>query len=138
MTGLAETAALTKALVCAVMALAPAGAQYQDTHYAAVTIANPTGATLHYQFRWGETGAWQSFSLPPGSRRLHTWEYDYANQNRSPVPYLRYDWIGGNAQFDEKVHRLEAYAVPARQFEGSKQYYFRYAGVRYLYLYSAN
>lgn len=104
--------------------IAPAGAtaQGKDNWYASVTIANPTRNDIHYQFRWGD-GAWKRYSIPPGATMTHTYDYEYANQNRSPRPCISFDVGGGIA---DREYSLTANAAPDASAWWGKRYAFEY------------
>lgn len=97
-----------------------------DTTAGLVTITNPTDKTIHYQFRWG-AGEWKVFSLSPGCQRRHWWNYDFRGENRSPVPQIRFDWIGGDGKVTYHTVRLTAYAVVNPRVNTGKVYRFRYS-----------
>lgn len=101
---------------------APAPHYEEDNWYAVVTIENPTSMTIHYSFRWGD-GEWEDFTLEPGDVRWHSWEYDYANQNESPRPYVRYDRDLTDA-FEMELYHLEAFASPYQLADYGKLYAF--------------
>jgi hypothetical protein len=105
--------------------------------YGAVDVNNPTNELLHYQFRWGTTGPWESFTLAPGEVRTHFWHYRFANEDRSPVPQVRFHYNPGEPAARFKVFDLEAWAVPERVVGVGKPYHFDYsADGRYIDLYA--
>src|SRR5262249_39658441 len=110
---------------------ATASAYYTDTHYATVGLWNDTTHVIHYQFRWGTDGDWDSEDLLPGNTMVHYWNYSYPNEHHSPTPYIRFD-IGGGAYTQE--YDLDAYASSNTGYESSNHYVFRYRG-EYLDLY---
>lgn len=111
----------------------------QNNYFGAVRIENPSDTAIHYQVKWGADGEWKDYTVEAGFYYQHTWEYDYANQNASPVPFIRYDNIGGNGQYDEKVFRLEPYAVSTKGSEAAHRYHFEYGrDGRVIYLQSDN
>jgi hypothetical protein len=97
-------------------------AQAAGNRCAMVAFTNNTDTTLHYQFKWGD-GSWGSFVVEPGRVHWHSWKYDFINQNRSPVPYVRFDRDMSSAVEMVTFH-LEAYASPTESYEGGKIYQF--------------
>lgn len=83
-------------------------AQRRDNWYASITIENPFRHKIHYKFRWGE-GEWKDYSIQPGWSMTHTYQDDFANQNRSPRPYTAFDMGGGIAN---RSYWLKANAAP--------------------------
>jgi hypothetical protein len=102
-----------------------------DNHYALVGIDNPTNLTITYSFKWGEDGAWKTYVLEPGERRWHAWAYAYANENRSPRPYIRFD-CDLSSDINMTEYRLTAYAAPVKQYRYANEYAFRRTGGGYL------
>jgi hypothetical protein len=129
------------AVVCGLALTLLAGvatqAQASDTRYAVVSFSNPTGHTIHYSFQWGEYGEWKQFTLYPGESRWHAWEYEYANQNHSPVPRIKFD-ADLTSDHDFEIYRVEAYAAPQRGTTYAKRYAFATAGHDYLRLVEVN
>jgi hypothetical protein len=126
--------ALKCLVVASALAVLPAALPAQapaasfNTHYATFGLVNDTNYVLNYQVRWGEEGAWTSWSIAPGQTMTHYYTYAYPNQNHSPVPYVRFD-IGGNTY--TQAYRMDAYASPDISYQLSNKYVFRYTG-RYL------
>ena len=110
-------------LALALLPLIGSAAFAQDMHYGAIAIANPTNVTIHYQMKWGEYGTWKSFTLEPGDVGYHAWPYSYANEDRSPIPYVRFDGDLGPG-FDFKEYSLKPYAVAYAGVDGAKLYTF--------------
>jgi hypothetical protein len=104
-----------------------ASAALAGNHYAAVDIRNPTNNLLHYEFRWGKTGEWQSFTVEPDAVRTHWFEYSYTDQDSSPTPEVRFHYNPAESVPDFKVYDLEAYAVPDREIGNGMPYSFRYS-----------
>jgi hypothetical protein len=97
-----------------------------DTYFATTSVYNPTGGTIYYQFRWGNEADWKNFSVPPGSSKVHYHEYAYPNQNSSPTPQIRFDYIAGDDDVNYKTYNLTANAAPCIETWASKRYIFRY------------
>ncbi len=69
---------------------AAGGIKATDTKMALTCISNKTDFTVKYQAHWSD-GSWTSYTLTPNQWRSHTWNYDFANENRSPKFYVRFD-----------------------------------------------
>lgn len=105
-------------------------AKGQEFGYAAITIKNPTSNMLVYRIKWGADSEWQNKSLPAGHSLTHYFPLDC--DARAPIPFIEFDWIGGNGEYDAKSYRLDFYARSYRGPHG-KVYTFRYSGCgRYL------
>jgi hypothetical protein len=97
----------------------------------AFVLRNPSSTTIHYQVRWGD-GDWQSYSLPPETRRTHYHALDA--DGRAPAPQVRFDYICGDGEVTYRMYNVDFYAV-YDPFRG-KPYVFRHtAGGRLLDLY---
>jgi hypothetical protein len=116
---------LAAALLGLAAAAAPASAA--ANRYGIVGIENPTNIPITYEFRWGEDGDWQSYTLAPGERRWHAWTYEYLNENASPRPHVRFD-CDLSEELEFKEYGLEAYAAPYKGFDFAKKYVFRKRG----------
>ncbi len=116
--------------------LVPTQAQAATNKYGMVSIKNPTGMRINYYFRWGKDADWKSFSVDAGSTRWHSWEYDFANENRSPTPQIKFDEdLVGDATW--RAYSLEAYRAPTQEIEYAKKYKFgKKGGGRMLDLYT--
>ena len=111
------------AVVAAVSPFALCGAVHaDDTRYAIVTLYNPTNAVINYTFAWGD-GPYRSYSVLPGHHRWHAFAYAYPNQNRSPIPHVRFDYDLSSA-FAVRTYRLQAYAAPYETGQFGKPYSF--------------
>jgi len=62
-----------------------------DKRHALTCISNKTNFEVKYQAHWAN-GSWQSFTVAPGGWRSHYHNYVYANENRSPKFYVRFDY----------------------------------------------
>lgn len=61
------------------------------TRYGTTLIENLLSKPVTYHIRIGNKGEWEKFELEPGKVRRHTWNYDRANQNRSPEYWIKYE-----------------------------------------------
>ena len=59
-----------------------------------LVIHNDTGVTQHYRLKWGQNGAEQVYTLESGRQYEHT---HALNNHKAPAPYLRYDYVAGDA-----------------------------------------
>ena len=101
---------LVAAAALTLTAGSPAWAR-SGNRYAVTAIANPTAnVRITYSFQWGDR-EWKTFTLEPGEVRYHYWTYDFTDQNRSPVPRVKFH-TGINADRYFQTYRLEAYATP--------------------------
>ncbi len=98
----------------------------------AFSIENPTGVTIQYEYKWGN-GPWKHMSLQSGHTETHSYPLG-GNRNASvPSPYVRFDRIGGDAQFTPKEYHMEFYAIGYGGYGSQanntepKRYYFKYA-----------
>ncbi len=104
---------MLKYLAAAVLGLAlvqPAFAR--DNYFGLVVVGNPTEETLNYGFAWGDAEI-EVFTLQPGEFYIHSWEYDYANENASPVPTIVFDCDMSEGQ-SLVSYELEPYASPSQ------------------------
>jgi hypothetical protein len=76
-------------------------------------IGTETGSTINFQYRWGDSGNWQTTSVQPGKWQAIRWTYDHPGQNRSPTLVIRYDddLSGGVNMVRQKVKTFAASAV---------------------------
>jgi hypothetical protein len=89
---------------------------------ASFVINNPTSATINYTIEWSD-GDMQEVSLAPGESMAHSVTLN--SQNRMPIPYIAFDFIGGDGQYSELRYELDAYTV-SNPHDG-KDYSFGYA-----------
>jgi hypothetical protein len=82
----------------------------QPSRYASIVLENDTEIPLRYAFQWGD-GAAAEYTVDPGCYRVHFWAYEKPDQNRSPVPHIRFDYDLSGA-VAPKDYSLEAYAAP--------------------------
>jgi hypothetical protein len=113
-------------------------AQQGGNRFAMVGMNNATDLHITYAIKWGENGLWETYTLAPGEARWHAWEYDFVNQNRSPIPYVEFDYdLSDGALY--RTYHLEAYASPVRDINYAKIYEFApYDYGRLLDLYATN
>jgi hypothetical protein len=115
------------AVVCGIalgaFGLNPAEAQAAKNKYAMVGISNPTSIAINYYFRWGKNSEWKAFTVQPGRAKWHSWEYDYVNQNSSPVPQVKFDEDLSD-EVSYIIYDLKAYASPDQDYDNSKKYKF--------------
>jgi hypothetical protein len=114
-------AVLATFVLCAATAV-PATAHGPCNHYASIVIENDTDIHINYAFKWGN-GSSCDYCLDPGYYRVHYYEYDYPNQNRSPVPAIRFDYDLTSC-IDYKKYSLTAYAAPNLEHCEGYRYWF--------------
>ncbi len=84
----------------------------------------------------GQLRPWKSISLPSGRIETHSHPLGENRNGTAPTPYVRYDRIGGDAQYTGQAYRMLFHAVgyagygPARDTTEPKRYYFQYAADR--------
>lgn len=100
----------------------PVKPQTRNTH-AVVEIANPTHLCITYCFRWGN-GRWTQFSLAPNERLAHSWPYACINENRSPTPFVSFDYNLASAAIRAQEYRLKTSTSPHSGFGHGMQYRF--------------
>lgn len=100
--------------------------------WAMITIRNPTDSVLNYQFRWGD-GLWDDVTILPGKYVNHYIELDL--YGFAPIPYIRFDCIGGDSEFTEAYYELDFYEADYTGEFAGKRYTFRYSGRYVLDLY---
>src|SRR6266436_3894629 len=107
----------------ALLLLAPC-TSYAQNRYAAIEIHNSTrNVTIQYNVRWGPNGAWgDQVTLRPGQYWCHWWSYPVVDQNRSPVPQIRFV-SGINRTRTNVLYDLVAYASPWNN-QGGNKYFF--------------
>lgn len=136
-----KTLLKTAALATAAVAIFGATAQSASAsnRYAVTTIENPfSNITITYQYKWGN-GQWRSATLYPGQSRWHSWQYRFANENRSPKLYIRFDSDRRAGVTYFQTYSLVRYAVPDQASRG-KVYRFKFNGParQYIDLYGTN
>ncbi len=62
-----------------------------DKRHALTCISNKTNFEVKYQAHWAD-GSWTSYTVAPNAWRSHYHNYVYANENRSPKFYVRFDY----------------------------------------------
>jgi hypothetical protein len=105
---------------------------------AAFSLANDTGITMNYQVKWGNN-QWKSFTLENG--RIYTHSYALNNNGEFLSPSVRFDRIGGDSSYTEKVYDMDVTQVGSGGFGGHrsepKKYYFEFsADNRHLNIYA--
>jgi hypothetical protein len=102
------------------------------SYQAAFSIENETGVAIPYQYKWGEKGHWHNTRLESGRVNTHSWPLGEDKNAKIHAPFVRFDKIGGDAQFEEQDYRMEFYAVgyagygPNKANTEPKKYYFKY------------
>ena len=97
---------------------APAPGTYR---YGMVCLKNMSGVPIHYFFRWGDSGEWETREIDPGASHWHSWEYDRGSRV-SPDLHVKFDaTLNGG---DMKQFVLERYAATARECGLGKSYDF--------------
>lgn len=104
----------------------------QAGDWAMITIRNPTDNVLNYQFRWGN-GDWDNVAIGPGKYVNHYIELDA--YGLAPIPFVRFDCIGGDDDFTEAVYELDFYESDYTGEFAGKRYTFQYTGRMLLDLY---
>lgn len=84
----------------------------QDNYFGVVVVANPTEETLNYGFAWGDAEP-ELCTLEPGEFYIHSWAYDFANENASPVPTILFDADMSDGQ-SLVSYELAPYASPSQ------------------------
>ena len=98
----------------------------------AYSIENSTGVTISYEYKWGN-GPWKHMSLQSGHTETHSYPLGENRNCRVPPPYVRFDRIGGDAQFTPQEYHMQFYAIGYAGYGAAtnntkpKQYYFKYA-----------
>jgi hypothetical protein len=110
-------------LIAAAVAFLLFAGSVQAAHaqYGAVTIENPTGGTIYYQFKWGQNADWVTKSVGPGLSWTHYIELD-AN-GLAPRPFIRFE--NGAGWYRE--YSLQFFAVN-NNFQPGKPYSFAWSG----------
>ena len=94
--------------------------------FGVVGIENKTRVPIRLQHRWGD-GEWRVDLLGPGTRKWYWWEYQAANENRSPPFHVKFDSDLSPGQFFEK-YDLKKRAAPAHDWDFAHKYVFKYNG----------
>ena len=89
--------------------------------FAITRLHNNTTATITYNYRWGNTGRWQTVVLYPGNVQWHS----VRNVN-PPYLYVRFDNIGGDGRTTITSLRLRSYG--AFRTDQGKTYRFNNSG----------
>ena len=97
-----------------------------DKWYAQFSITNDTNDTINYSVCWGDEG-WKSWSVKPGETMYHWYKYRYANQNRSPRPYVKFDADLTSGNYFEK-RWATALATAHKKCDSCKEYVFQSQG----------
>jgi hypothetical protein len=101
----------------------PRGYRPQN-NFAVVEIYNPTSLIIPYLMRWGEGAFWKRCSLRPGERMAHAWRYERTNENRSPIPFIRFEYNLATCIRRCQEYRLRACTSPESGVGHGKQYRF--------------
>ncbi len=110
------------AAIAALMLAGASAPAHAATQYALTCIGTDTNYTIHYQFRWGESGDWQDASVEPGKWKNHTWDYDYPGENESPQFMIRYDDDLSDGE-NHVITRLDSYAAEYNNCEDQGKTY---------------
>jgi opacity protein-like surface antigen len=103
-----------------------AQASSEDDFYELVCIHNDTDLTISFRYRWGN-GSWTTAQVQPGYVRPIWWEYDYANQDRSPNLSIRFD-RDLSSDSSIKSYNLETSSAPTINCRDyGRDYHFDYA-----------
>lgn len=101
------------------------------TYRGAYSIENTTGVTIPYEYRWGNKGEWKKMSLRSGHTETH-W-YPLGQDGKAPIPYVRFDRIGGDNAVTSKEYKMQFRAIgyagygPRENKTEPMRYVFRYA-----------
>jgi hypothetical protein len=90
--------------------------------YALVRLANPTGRTLYYTYRWDEAG-WRTACLYPGQCRLHCLECTPGGR-RPPALHVRFDHTLHGSEYASKAYALTCRIHPSPEPENASEYAF--------------
>jgi hypothetical protein len=99
----------------------------------AYSIENTTGVTVSYQYRWGSKHQWKNMTLRSGMIETHWYPLGEDPHHQVPVPYIRFDRVGGDSQVTTQEYKLNFHAVgyagygPKQNRAEPKRYVFRYA-----------
>jgi hypothetical protein len=125
------------ALIALVPIAAPAqvGTSQADlaNYRGAYSIENTTGITVHYEYRWGNKSEWKKMALRSGAIETHTYPLGEDRNKKVPIPYVRFDRIGGDNSVTFQEYKLQFRAVgyagygPRENKTEPKRYVFRYA-----------
>ncbi|MCP9849680.1 hypothetical protein KBY88_07625 [Cyanobium sp. Morenito 9A2] len=63
----------------------------QQQRYALTCLGTNTGTKIKFQYRWGDSGAWNEDTADPGRWTKMLWEYETPGQNKSPTLTVKYD-----------------------------------------------
>jgi hypothetical protein len=118
------------------IALSESGTSCADcpSYHAAFSITYDTGVAIPYQYKWGEKAPWHNTTLESGRVNTHSWPLGEDKHAKIHAPYVRFDKIGGDPQFEEQDYRMEFYAVgyagygPNKDNTEPKKYYFKWDG----------
>jgi hypothetical protein len=99
----------------------------------AYLIANETGETVRYQYRWGQKSEWKRAVLQTGRVMTHSYPIGESRNGKAPSPYVRFDNRGGDGQVTMKEYDIDFMAVGYAGYGSRvnnsqpKKYFFRYA-----------
>jgi hypothetical protein len=99
----------------------------------AYSIENATNVTINYQYRWGTSNAWKSAKLRSGMTDTHSYPIGESRNGKAPIPYVRFDRIGGDTVYQKREYEMDFHAVgyagygPKVNRTQPKRYVFRYA-----------
>jgi hypothetical protein len=125
--------------MAALLVLVPVAAQEHvgtsqadlPSYRGAYSIENKTGVTIPYEYRWGNKGEWKKMSLRSGAIETHS--CPLGQDGKAPIPYVRFDRIGGDSSVTIKEYRMKFHAVgyagygPRENKAEPMRYVFRYA-----------
>jgi len=118
-----KTAAIVLGIAVSSLFVSPAEALAAKNTHAMVAVKNPTNIKINYYFRWGKDAEWKSYSIEAGNWRWHSWEYDYPNENKSPIPQIKFDEDLSD-ELEWRIYDLKAFASPDQEIEHAKKYKF--------------
>jgi len=118
-----------------IAALAQVGTSCADcpNYRGAYSIENKTGTTIHYQYRWGDKHEWKRMTLASGVIETHSYPLGEDPHRQVPIPYVRFDRIGGDNNVTFKEYKMGFHAIgyagygPEKNKTQPKRYVFRYA-----------
>lgn len=99
----------------------------------AYSIENKTGVTISYDYRWGNKSEWKKMTLKSGAIETHWYPLGEDRNKKVPLPYVRFDRIGGDNGVTLKEYRMEFHAIgyagygPRENKSEPMRYVFRYA-----------
>ncbi|MEM7774212.1 MAG: hypothetical protein AAF732_01280 [Pseudomonadota bacterium] len=111
--------------IAAISASILSGTAQAGANYGVFCLENTTNAKIRFSVRIGRNGTWKSHVVYPGDRQMFWHAYDFKDELRSPVTWVRYDADVRSGRRYLRKFMVERNGVSHRTCQGAKNYRFR-------------